>query len=110
VSNRGAAWGMFGSLQIPLVIFRIVVTLGLVGYLFFSPRSKPNQIPLVLIITGAFGNIIDYFRYGHVIDMFHFIFWGYSYPVFNIADVVIFCGIGWMYFQSMSLKKTHVTS
>lgn len=110
VGNRGAAWGMFGSMQIPLLIFRTGVIIGLLGYLFFSPKSKPHHFPLVMIITGALGNVIDYFIYGHVIDMFHFVFWGYSYPVFNIADSAIFCGIGWMALQSMGAKKRHAAA
>lgn len=110
VGNRGAAWGMFGSMQIPLLIFRIIVTLGLVGYLFLSPKSKPHHIPLTLVIAGALGNVVDYFIYGHVIDMFHFVFWGYSYPVFNIADSAIFCGVAWMLLQPMNAKKRHVAA
>lgn len=105
VSNRGAAWGMFGAFQEVLLIFRITVILGLIGYMIFSKNSKPHHIPFTLIVTGALGNVIDYFIYGHVIDMFHFIFWGYSYPVFNIADTAIFCGIIWIALQSTVAKK-----
>jgi signal peptidase II len=47
----------------------------------------------MLIIAGGIGNILDYFIYGHVVDMFHFILWGYSFPVFNVADASIFMGI-----------------
>jgi signal peptidase II len=46
-----------------------------------------------MILAGAVGNVFDCIVYGHVIDMFCFIFWGYIYPVFNIADAAIFCGI-----------------
>jgi lipoprotein signal peptidase len=27
-----------------------------------------------------------------VIDMIHFVFWEYDYPVFNVADMLIFFG------------------
>lgn len=107
VGNRGAAWGVFGSMQEGLLIFRMVVIIGLFGYLVFSPKSKPHHFPLTLVIAGALGNVVDYFIYGHVIDMFHFIFWGYSYPVFNIADSAIFCGVAWMLLQSLKQKKSH---
>jgi signal peptidase II len=46
----------------------------------------------MLIMTGAFGNVFDCYYYGHVIDMFHFLFWGNSYGVFNFADLLIFLG------------------
>jgi len=107
VGNRGAAWGVFGSMQEGLLIFRIIVIFGLLGYLIFSPKSKPHHFPLTMVVIGALGNVIDYFTYGYVIDMFHFTFWGYSYPVFNIADSAIFCGVVWMLLQSMRHKKHH---
>ncbi len=110
VANKGAAWGVLSSVQELLLVFRILVVSGLISYLIFSEKSRPHQLPLTLIVTGALGNIVDYFIYGHVVDMFHFVFWGYSYPVFNVADAAIFCGIVWMMIQSASTKRTHVTS
>jgi signal peptidase II len=105
VTNRGAAWGMFSGYQEALLIFRIAVIIGLFIYLFRSKNAKAYHFPLILILTGALANVTDYFLYGHVIDMFHFIFWGYSYPVFNVADSAIFCGIIWSCLQSYLSKR-----
>jgi signal peptidase II len=92
VFNKGAAWGMLSSFQDYLFYARLTIIGGMFGYiLFFAERRL--QFPLFLIITGALGNILDHLLYGHVIDMFHFRFWGYSFPVFNIADSAIFCGV-----------------
>lgn len=92
VLNKGAAWGMFSSFQQYLFYARLTIIGGLLGYvLYFAERRQ--QFPLLVIITGALGNILDHLIYGHVVDMFHFRFWGYSFPVFNIADSAIFCGI-----------------
>lgn len=93
VANHGIAWGLFGEMPSLIVVCRILIVLALIAYMILSPKSRPYQIPLTLIITGAIGNIVDFFLYGHVVDIFHFIFWGYSYPVFNIADASIFLGI-----------------
>ena len=46
----------------------------------------------VFILAGAIGNVLDSYIYGHVIDMFHFVFWGRSYGIFNFADAMIFLG------------------
>lgn len=105
VTNRGAAWGLFSSFQEALLLFRIGVIGGLVAYLFKSKNARPYHFPLALIIAGALGNVVDYFLYGHVVDMFHFIFWGHSYPVFNVADSAIFCGIAWICLHSYFLKR-----
>lgn len=94
--NRGAAWGAFSEFQVYLLYLRIVMVMGLVAFaLIFNKKSSWN-LPLALIIAGATGNILDYFIYGHVVDMFHFVLWGYDFPVFNIADSCIFIGICWL--------------
>ncbi|MGA8164543.1 MAG: signal peptidase II [Waddliaceae bacterium] len=92
-TNRGAAWGMFSDFQNYLLLFRLVFIAGLFVYILFFNRNRFPVIPLTLILVGAIGNILDYFIYGHVVDMFHFVFWGYDYPVFNLADSTIFIGI-----------------
>ena len=93
VINRGAAWGIFASMQQYLLYARLALVGGLLIYLSFVKKDRLHKFFLTLVVTGALGNIADSFVYGHVIDMFYFVFWGYSYPVFNIADSVIFCGI-----------------
>ncbi len=93
VINKGAAWGMFASFQQVLLYLRIAVIGGLLTYLIFFPLSTARQIFFSLIVAGAIGNVLDYFIYGHVVDMFHFTFWGYTYPIFNVADSAISTGI-----------------
>ena len=105
-TNRGAAWGIFAEFQPFLLFLRILLVGGLLLYAVFYNKNRSKLFPLVLIIAGAAGNILDYFIYGHVVDMFHFIFWGYDYPVFNIADSSIFISIVWLFLlSSYSTKK-----
>lgn len=92
-TNKGAAWGMFADLQEYLLLFRMIFISGLLVYLLFYNKNKALIIPFILIVVGALGNILDYFIYGHVVDMLHFVLWGYNYPIFNIADSSIFLGI-----------------
>lgn len=109
VTNRGAAWGVGSQLQNLLLFARIAVVIGLAVYLWRSPKSEKHSYPLILVMAGGLGNILDYFIYGHVVDMFHFYFWGYSYPVFNVADASIFCGIVWLLCQSW-FKRHHAAA
>lgn len=90
-SNTGAAWGFFADYPYSLLFFRIVFVGALSLYLY-KVRPK-NSFAFILILAGALGNIVDIFLYGHVIDMLHFTFWGYHYPVFNFADTAIFIGV-----------------
>jgi signal peptidase II len=90
--NKGAAWGFFDSYPQTLLLFRIVLITALIGYFYCNPLKPKWRLPFTLIIVGAIANVVDYFLYGHVIDMFLFIFWGYEYPIFNVADSSIFLG------------------
>ena len=104
VINKGAAWGVFSSLQEYLLYARVAIIGGLLSYLFFVKTSAFRKFSLMLITAGALGNVVDYFVYGHVVDMFYFIFWEYSYPVFNIADSAIFLGIAFLIGEALLAK------
>lgn len=104
VINKGAAWGVFSSLQEYLLYARMAIIGGLLTYLFFIKSSPFRKFSLMLIATGALGNVVDYFVYGHVVDMFYFILWDYSYPVFNIADSAIFLGIALLLGEAVLAK------
>ena len=110
VINKGAAWGIFASLQEYLLYARVAIVGGLLTYLFFIKASAYRKFCLTLITTGALGNVVDYFVYGHVVDMFYFVFWGFSYPVFNIADSVIFVGIMLLLLETLWLKMRSARS
>ena len=110
-TNTGIAWGMLANFQVLLLIFRILITAGIIAYLAFFKPAKYLRIPLTLIAAGACGNIIDYFIYGHVIDMFYFIFYKYSYPIFNVADASIFCAVVYLLFTSKKIRfRRHARS
>jgi len=104
VVNKGAAWGVFASLQDYLLYARVAIIGGLLTYLIFVKASVYRKFGLTLIASGALGNVVDYFVYGHVVDMFYFRFWEYSYPVFNIADSAIFLGIALLLIETLVLK------
>lgn len=93
VVNTGAAWGLFSGHSGLLFSLRILVIAGLIGYLLFFKRGSEHSLPLWSIAAGAFGNALDYLLYGHVIDFFHFVLWGYSFPIFNFADAYITLGV-----------------
>jgi len=104
VLNEGAAFGMgTGNPVANRVIYLVVATLisiGLMCYLIIKRKgmSKFIRATLIMVIVGAFGNMIDRIFYGplqgesglftgRVVDWIDFYwFWGY---VFNIADCCI---------------------
>lgn len=90
--NQGAAWGILSSSPILLLAIRSFCIL-LLGYLILQ-KNRPflTRLSLLLIFSGAFSNLYDTLIYGSVIDMIHLVFWGYQYPIFNIADCAISTG------------------
>lgn len=92
-TNKGAAWGIFSQFQTILLAFRLLLIAALFVFLIKFNKRRSWQIPLVLILAGALGNVLDFFIYGHVVDMLHFVLWGYDFPIFNISDTAIFLGI-----------------
>ena len=46
---------------------------------------------LTIILGGGLGTLVDRVRLGYVVDMFNFQFM--NYPVFNVADILVVCGV-----------------
>lgn len=103
--NTGSAWSLFSSFPHALLIARIAIVVALMSYTLFFNKDRRRDLPLLLILTGAVGNIVDFFIYGAVIDMFHFVLWGYSYPIFNVADMLIFFGVASLFIQELLKKR-----
>jgi len=100
VINTGAICGIFQGYPGLLFGFRVAIILGLMIHLLFQ-RKKYESLSLWLVVVGAIGNAIDFSLYGHVIDFFHFNFWGYTFPVFNFADSYITIGVlCFLFFES----------
>ncbi|HRW58667.1 MAG TPA: signal peptidase II [Chlamydiales bacterium] len=107
VVNKGAAWGVFSNYPKLLIVLRLTILVILGLFIWKGQLKKRFIYPLLIIIFGAVGNLIDIVLYSHVVDMFHFRFWGYSYPVFNIADSMIFIGMVWLVIASLTEKYHH---
>ena len=101
VRNTGAAFGMMAdwnpAFRVPFFYFVPVVALVLIGIYFAKIPKKDIYMgwALTLVISGAFGNLIDRVRLGYVVDflLFH---WNYraQFPAFNVADSAICVGVG----------------
>lgn len=103
VWNPGISYGLFQAqsqaAQYMLVAVALVLIIGLFWWLW-TTHSRVVAIGIGLIIGGAIGNnLIDRVVYGRVADFFHLFAFGYSWYVFNIADVAICLGAGALVYE-----------
>ena len=104
VINLGGAWGIFSQFSTWLVYCRIALVMVLFVKIIRGSKTGTGYSSLVFITWGALANIIDYFRFGGVVDWIHLTFWSYSFPVFNIADMMISLGVVFWMSQIMWQK------
>ncbi|HUP74091.1 MAG TPA: signal peptidase II [Acidimicrobiales bacterium] len=107
VRNPGTAFSL-GEGKGPLLG---VVACGVVVVLVTlarQPRSVASAVGIALLLGGAVGNIVDRivrsphgFLEGHVVDFIDFQFW----PVFNVADMGVTCGIILVIFESQEAGR-----
>lgn len=90
LENRGAAFGMLQNQKILFVIIAVIMLTAIAYILVKLPRTSHYfalEILLVLIASGAVGNMIDRISLGYVVDFFYFKL--IDFPIFNVADIYV---------------------
>ena len=75
-----------------IVVMTVAISIWLIIWLKKSARAF-EATALVLILSGALGNLIDRFVHGAVVDFIHLYAYNYSFYVFNVADSAITIGV-----------------
>ena len=93
VLNPGAAFGILSNQRMFLLATGAILILATA---YFYPLLKKSdgclQFGAMAILSGAVANLIDRVQTGYVVDFFDFRIW----PVFNVADIAIVAGMGFM--------------
>jgi signal peptidase II len=97
VQNKGAAFGLLGTLPGASTLFVIIALMAIVLILMYIRQIKEEDVWILLcfalILTGAVGNLIDRFRLGSVVDFLDVYYRGWHWPAFNVADSCITIGV-----------------
>lgn len=113
IENPGMAFGIDIGGKLFFSIFSIIASIGILYYLFkIRNESLSFRVSLSMILGGAIGNLIDRVLYGVLYnegplfygkvvdfvdaDFFNINLFGYHlyrWPVFNIADASVTCGV-----------------
>lgn len=93
VQNYGAGFSIMQNQTMILCLFTVLVITLLIYMLI---NTKKNEIlyktSYLLIIGGALGNFIDRISKVYVVDFLDFTFFGWGFPVFNVADCFVTIG------------------
>jgi len=129
IENPGMAFGIDIGGKLFFSIFSILASIGILIYLYKARNENlAFRISLAMILGGAVGNLIDRVFYGALFnegplfygkvvdfidsDFFNIDIFGYHmnrWPIFNIADASVTCGVILMLFAHHSPKKGEAT-
>ena len=93
VKNTGVAFSMLSG-NLTFILMMSVLVVGVLVY--FSKNRESGQLENLcysMILGGALGNFLDRIFYGYVIDFLDFTLFGFKMAIFNVADVLIVCGV-----------------
>jgi signal peptidase II len=94
--NRGISYSLFttDSARGPWILLALTLSATvLLAVWLWRTDSGVTAVALGLLIGGALGNAADRFTYGAVVDFVFFHVGGFSWYVFNGADVAICIGV-----------------
>ena len=102
IRNSGVAFGIFADQQSELkpylLIFVSVIAIIAILAIFDQTGKEKRLVRtgLILIFSGAIGNLIDRILHKEVIDFIDFFIENQHWPAFNVADSCITIGVMFM--------------
>ena len=92
VHNRGAAFGILENSRLFFCVITLIFVIALELFYIRIPAKKEYKIlryDLIILLSGAVGNLIDRIKCGYVVDFLAFDFGNYKFPRFNVADIYV---------------------
>ena len=105
IRNPGVAFGLFARHEseykaLFFIVISIIAIIAILSIFHQSPENKRAvRIGLILIFSGAVGNLIDRILFKEVIDFLDFFYEGFHWPAFNVADACITTGVSFMIYD-----------
>jgi len=104
IQNTGAAFSFLsgggGILKAFLLAVSLFVSAMLMVWIHKTPAVHRQRLfGQFILLSGALGNLLDRAQYGYVIDFIDIHYQNYYWPVFNVADSLIFIGVILLIFE-----------
>ena len=90
LENRGATFGLLQNQKNFFVLVAIVFLVVIFYVLVKAPKEKKYDklnLLLMIIASGAVGNLIDRLRADYVVDFIYIVL--IDFPIFNVADMYV---------------------
>jgi len=112
VKNLGISYGLGAGAvgQELLAAFALMAAIGLAVWLARGEMNGVTAISVGMLIGGAIGNAIDRLHLGGVADFFLLHAYGFSWYVFNIADVAIVAGVAGLLYDSLKSSRNRAAN
>lgn len=90
VYNTGAAFSILSGNRLLLIAISVLALIFFIVFLFNQNNVKDLEVfTYSMLLGGILGNLFDRIFRGYVIDFISFKIFGYSFPIFNFADICI---------------------
>lgn len=107
LTNTGVAFSFFQGANSFFVFFTFFVLL--IIYLWYRKNknglSPSLRLSIILVVSGAMGNLIDRIIFSQITDFLDFNLGSYHWPAFNIADSCISVGGTLLFLNILKLSK-----
>jgi signal peptidase II len=95
--NRGVSWSLLSNDTTVGFVLVTTLILAVIGMLLVHMVREYQQNRLMigelLVLGGALSNLYDRFMYDGVIDFITLRYGAWTFPIFNVADIAIVCGV-----------------
>ena len=104
IQNTGAAFSFLsgggGILKAFLLTVSLFVSAMLMVWIHKTSAIRRQRLfGQFVLLSGALGNLLDRAQYGYVVDFIDVHYQNYYWPVFNVADSLIFIGVVLLVFE-----------
>ena len=110
VKNTGIAFSMLSNQRWIIIIVSIILLVALCiflkkDYLSLKKDDTLTDVTYGLLFGGILGNLIDRIFRGYVVDYVSLNIFGYNFPIFNLADVLITIGVIFLFIITIRNDK-----
>ena len=111
IKNDGIAFNMLSGNR--LIIFILTIIFVYLFYrMFIKDKNLSSYSKLIygVLIGGILGNLLDRIVYKSVIDYLDFKLFGFTFPIFNFADMMIVISIFFVFIEVLKGDENADTS